>query len=702
MVALVVGHLSLDASPAAAHSPHDDVYDLAISPDFESDATVLAASRGLLLRSRDGGRSWNRLVRGLDHRGRFAGVAFAGGSALEAYAISSDAAFRSVDGGSSWRRVHTAPADDLTFLAASPTSGAAAIIGGPSSGTSITLDGGQSWRSLGASSARITAAAFAPDSARVILAGDASGGLHLTTDAGRTWRHQSVAGAGAVTAIAFSPTYGTDGQALIGTSTGGVRTWDLATRVASPTVGLTDPRVTSIAYSAAYGHDHTVLASTWDAGVFVSTDEGKSWRAASSGLRKDRQADQAGYDRPHFGEVVTAWSGQARRTPVALLAGFTGVYLSRDQGSSWQQQAPTQSPAIVEGLALSPELATDGRVAVMTYVNGARTSTDRGATWQVRNEGLAQPGYWAAAPTSYLRGFNIAISPTRAGRQWMFLGSDPGVFRSSDGGASWELTEISGFANPRTTTAPVAPRVLVSPRFAVDGTVLMVDTVAGDVYRSQDEGATFARVGRIPNSVHCLQAAPTFSTDRRLLACTGAGVFVSTDLGTTWTATARLLMYDLAVASSPGQPETWFAATHSGLRRSTDRGRTWTPVRLPGPALDGPIAAVAASPPSASAATVIVSSRGKGLYRSTDGGVTFQRVARLLLVGNEQPEPYPYRNTGSAIVFSPAFASDRTVFGYSHTRVLRSTDGGSSWQRLTPPVATHSGPFPAGGTAPSG
>ena len=176
---------------------------------------------------------------------------------------------------------------------------------------------------------------------------------------------------------------------------------------------------------------------------------------------------------------------------------------------------------------------------------------------------------------------------------------------------------------------------------------------------------------------------------------------VSTDMGATWTLTRKLTLSDLAVTVNGGT-ETWFGATSTGLYRSTDRGQTWGAVTLPAPALSGAaIQGVAASPPAGGLATVLVSVKGKGLYRSTDGGTTFSGIAPGLLARNEQLDTYNFRNTGSPIVFSPSFATDHTVFGFSHDHVLRSVDGGTSWAQLPVPTATHGPVFPVVPAAPT-
>lgn len=706
IVAIVVATVVSIGPPATAHAPHDDIFDIAVSPAFETDDTMFTISRGLLLRSTDAGATWVRSVKGLDNLGQFESVAYAGGSSSRVYAVSRDAAFVSTDGGQGWQRVRTTASTgrDLRLLATSPASTTAAIVSGVLGGTSITEDSGATWRSLGAPGGTPTAVAFGPDSAEVIYVGDATGTLHVSTDGAQTWTSHALAATGAVTSITFSPSFAADGLVLLGTSDAGVVRWDATTSVATVSSdGLTDLRVTSIAFSADYPTDDTIFTSTWDIGTFVSEDAGATWAPATIGLQTDLQATLPAYDdRPNFGRIVTARRGPG--DPVVYVGSFTGVFSSQDQAASWQAVETLSGSAIV-GLSFSPTYATDGKVAIATYLNGAFTSTDRGDTFNPSNLGMAQASLWHTGVDRFARLHGITQSTAYQGRTWMFSGTPSTIVRSPDGGATWKTVSAPGYAgataDPETARVPF---ILTSPTFSTDRTVFLADGGNGDLYRSTDEGANFQKISRIPSRNHCLQAAPSFATDRRLLACTGLGVYVSTDLGLTWTATRSIgaSITSLAVAIGPTGAETWLAGTANGLYRSTDRGQAWTAVTLPVSATGTrQVQSVVASPPAAGVTpTVLVSVKGKGLLRSTNGGTTFTSTGTALADAGEQLDVFPFKPTAPPIVFSPAFATDRTIIASSYDRVLRSRDGGLTWQRLTFPRAEHGSVFPVIPVAP--
>ncbi len=101
---------------------------------------------------------------------------------------------------------------------------------------------------------------------------------------------------------------------------------------------------------------------------------------------------------------------------------------------------------------------------------------------------------------------------------------------------------------------------------------------------------------------------------------------------------------------------------------------TWNDV--PGPA-GGSVAAIVMSPNYANDLTVFAGLRGHGVYRSTDGGSTWQPLGLPDQVIID-------------LVISPNFATDHTLFaatglGSSGYIVYRSTDGGATWQ---PPYVT--------------
>jgi photosystem II stability/assembly factor-like uncharacterized protein len=178
------------------------------------------------------------------------------------------------------------------------------------------------------------------------------------------------------------------------------------------------------------------------------------------------------------------------------------------------------------------------------------------------------------------------------------------------------------------------------------------------------------------------------------------GLFKTTNGGATWTSifNNEPVSSISALAVVPSNPSTIYAATGEanlrndvafgdGMWRSDDAGKTWQHIGLDATAA---IAAIAVDP--ANPQRVFVAALGdpykpgpdRGIYRTTDGGATWQKVL------------YTDENTGaSSIAIDPAnpnvliagmWQGQRTPFhltsGGPSDGIYRSTDGGDHWTRL--------------------
>lgn len=111
-----------------------------------------------------------------------------------------------------------------------------------------------------------------------------------------------------------------------------------------------------------------------------------------------------------------------------------------------------------------------------------------------------------------------------------------------------------------------------------------------------------------------------------------------------------------------------FAGRRSGLYRSTDAGKSWQARSIvAGESLS--VTALAFSPNFAEDQT---------LFAALTGGVAFSNDAGESWLWAQLPTPPPYV---SALLLSPNFAEDKTLFVATlEDGVLRSVDGGASWQ----------------------
>jgi len=675
---------------AGAHSPHDDISDIALSPSFHEDQTVLVVSRGRLQRSIDGGERWQDLVVGFG-RAPLARIAQSAADPERIYVTSrGDGVYRSSDGGATWSSSKSGLRDLLLQeVATSPSQPEVVLAAGALGGLHRSGDGGQSWSSI-EGFGRVTAMTFLDDGTDRVLAGDADGRLSVSDDAGATWEHSPlVDGGGAVSALASVPAEGSTATATVVAATADghvLRSMDSGTTFETLTEDVPGGEPRGIAISPE-DHDHLWLSSA-DEGAHRSTDGGRSWEAQPDGLTKSEQADDVGA--PHFRTIRAA---EGVDGPVLFLAGFDGLFRSDDEGRRWD---PVETAADhVAGLAVSPDFTRDRTVVVITYVKGGFISDDAGETWRTMNEGLRFDGLSEGNRLLPLRrGHNVVFSPDFARDRTIFSATWPQLIKSDDGGATWEEVQIE---QPTEDWSPLRQYVLaVSPAYGTDHTIFAGNR-HGQIFRSEGAGdaGTWTETATVDGRVRTFAISPAFPDDGVVFVSSVGGVFKSADRGTTWQATgpgrsplATGGELDPAplLAMSPEFPTdgTLFAGTHEGLFVTRDAGGTWTQVVAGPVAATADVTAISVSPDFAEDEMVLVSIAGDGLYRSTDAGATFEPVGTELTAANRIITDYD-NPTATPIQFSRTFASDQTVFAYAGPDVVRSTDGGVTWDVLTLP-----------------
>jgi photosystem II stability/assembly factor-like uncharacterized protein len=694
--ALLVLLVTLVVHPGVseAHAPHDDVSSIAVSPAFANDHTVFAIVRAKLMRSQDGGRTWKEVVRGMgDETQVLTRVAIAPSDPQVMYITTHrDGVLKSEDAGTSWQPASRGLANrNLLDIAVSPASAdivlaAGGVVGG---GLFRTVDGGASWSTVEGFE-HVSFLTFVGDGSRLIV-GDAQGRVTTSSDAGATWDPVLTLEQGdAVTAIAGGPT--PDSAAVVFAATAGGRVFrsDDGGRSFDRLGGdgLPDEQVRSVELSPDYDDNKTLWASTWHSGVFRSTDDGDTWERMADGLTTDPMGDDLRV--PQFRALATAVDSSGKQS--LFVGGFDGLFRYDEHGGRWRQ-IETLTDYIV-GLAVSPDFEDDETIAVTTYVKGAFVSDDGGGTWGFANEGLTVADGGSGnkfAPLRRLGG--VVFSPDYANDGTIFGADWVRITKSTDHGASWREIEV---APPPPDSALRQFVLAVSPSYSSDQTVF-AGTRQGDLYRSEGAGErdTWSEVYRFDERVRSLAISPDYAHDRVLYAGTVVGVYVSKDGGDSWTATGprmstptqgRDIEPAALVAVSPGYgaDRTVFAGTDSGLFVTRDAGRSWTEITAGPLTASSQIEAVAVSPDYENDRTVLVSTREGGLLRSTDGGVSFLPVGTELIDANHLVADFS--NPMSApIQFSPSFATDRTVYAYAQTDVVRSTDGGETWKILRLP-----------------
>ncbi len=365
-----------------------------------------------------------------------------------------------------------------------------------------------------------------------------------------------------------------------------------------------------------------------------------------------------------------SWRSSSRRLsgPVAFLArdpgrpatlyaaisgSRAGIFRSEDGGDSWIRARNHPDFTFVWSLAVSLSETPGGRgVLWVGTVHSVFRSRDGGATWQ---EVLGDR-------TSAEIFISVAPDPLHPGT--VYAANLRHRYKTTDGGDSWqELQEIPGEFQPHVNAFAVAPS---DPQTLYES--------GGPLYRSRDGGATWE--GPFPYEFDRLAVDPVDPT----LVYGGSirGLFVSRDGAETFQR-ARGGLPDLdiettlfygvgALATSPGRAGLAFAATPRGLFVTEDGGETWrAPVERGLYANPATLFLVDPWNPK----RWVVEQLGT-LQVTADRGATFAPFATTL----------PGRRF--ALAFDP-FVPGRvwaTSTVEERYRLLVSHDGGASWSRV--------------------
>lgn len=263
------------------------------------------------------------------------------------------------------------------------------------------------------------------------------------------------------------------------------------------------------------------------------------------------------------------------------------------------------------------------------------------------------------------------------------------VFAERGGRAETAPTDRAG----RLPAEEVAA-IHLSAEYARDQTLFLV--MPGKLYRSTDAGQSWARLrGGLPEGDYLtlnLAVSPAFAADRTLFAggfrgdAWGEGVYRSVDGGETWQPAwqdlTHLRVYDVAV--SPGYQTDGTVVAASRYQRLTpweggvsffrlaDDGLTWTLVMTQPHGADL-LSPEELLPPGDPLPEVRfrAADYDTAVERTLDGGQTWAAV-----VVTREPQFYV-----KAILTSPGFAGDGTVYVLADFALFRSTDGGDTWAR---------------------
>jgi photosystem II stability/assembly factor-like uncharacterized protein len=404
-------------------------------------------------------------------------------------------------------------------------------------------------------------------------------------------------------------------------------------------------------------------------GMYKSTDAGKTW--THLGLDNTRQIARIAVDPKNADVVFVAALGHAYGANPDR-----GVYRSRDGGATWQKVLfkgndigaidVTFDPANTQTVYAS--LWNTRRPPWSIYPpsygpgSGLHKSTDGGSTWQPLTRGL---------PTEAVGRIGIAVALSNSSRVYAIVDAkDGGLYRSDDAGATFAKVSSDARIWGR---GWYFGKVVVDPK---NPDLVYVSNTG--VYRSRDGGKTFGEPFKGSpggDDYHQLWIAP--DDGNRMILGGDQGAVISVEglnehpTWSSWLNQATAQIY--RVAADNAFPY-WItgAQQDSGAVRVRSRGRfagitmrDWEPL----------------------------CAGGESGYTAPDplhpeivfGGNTVTRcnieTGKTENVSPEVDLPTPARHTWTVpLVFSPA---DQHALYFSDQYLFKTTDGGSHWTRIS-------------------
>jgi photosystem II stability/assembly factor-like uncharacterized protein len=625
----------------------------------------------------------------------------------------------------------------INAIAPHPTNADIIYVGSSRGGIHKTTDGGTTWQAifdepLFNSIGDIT---ISPHDANTIYVGtgdvnissffSVGDGVYRSTDAGATWQNIGLNNVGIISKVIIDPSnanrifVGAMGNPLVRDehrglyrSDDGGATWQKVLYI-DDDAGIIDLVIDhnqpNILYAASWNRIRNLqetITHEQDSRIWKTSDGGNTWQILSNGLPDHQQS-----------RIGLAMADQNTNRLAAVYVDSTetllGVFVSNDGGAAWEQTANADAfggdPLGGFGWYFG-KIAFDPADDQSLFVLGVDMfqSLDGGYSWE-----LATPIWF----TYEVHADKHALEFDAEGG--ILLGTDGGVYRSTDGATTWEDIEFipntqfyrvavnphipnmyCGGAQDNGTTMGNADMIDNWPRlFGGDGfqavfhpdlpDLWYVETQWGNISYTQDNGNNFdsADDGINPSDRRNWDMPYMMSShsEHSLLAGTYRMYRSNSNNPPNYTAISDDLtdgniygdrFHNIStIDQSVLTPDYYYVGTSDGnVWRSLNGGDAWENIN--GTLPDRYVTAVKASPHALNTVYVSISGyKGNGiephLFRSTDNGNNWTAI------GDDLP-PVAVND----ILVLPEDTTDQILIAATDAGVYLTADGGSTWVRL--------------------
>ncbi len=334
-----------------------------------------------------------------------------------------------------------------------------------------------------------------------------------------------------------------------------------------------------------------------------------------------------------------------RIIPVLLTVLFMADLLAAEQ--SWQPVGP--DGGTVRSLAIDP--TNPARIFLGTSAGNLYLSSDSGVSWSR----FARPGNSAEMVLDH-----IAIDPADSRNIFVAAwnaqlpNSDGDLFRSKDGGKSWEIVaDLHGKSLRALSIAASNPKVMVAG--ALDG-----------IYRSHDGGEAWERIS--PENHAELKNVESIAIDPANADVIYAGTWhlpwKTEDGGKTWHNIKKGVIDDSDVFSiviDSAQPSNLFISACSGIYRSDSAGELFR--KIQGIPYSARRTRMLRMDPTDH--NVVYAGTTEGLWKTTDAGATWKHMTGSNIIIND-------------VLIDPR-RSSHVLLATDRSGVLASDDGGETF-----------------------
>jgi photosystem II stability/assembly factor-like uncharacterized protein len=287
------------------------------------------------------------------------------------------------------------------------------------------------------------------------------------------------------------------------------------------------------------------------AGILKSADSGGTFAAMNRGF---------------VNHSLTRITGSGNRLYASSIyeGRHGGVFRSLDAGLEWTLCANEEALA---GRNLNSLVAAPSHPDLLFAASQDEIlkSADGGKTW---TRLVMQPKLSPGHPAQHFGRVRIqSLQVVQLDKLVLFAGTQSGLFRSSDGGGSWEKLAGAGIAGVPILAIYTPPR----------GASRLAVRTSGGLFLSEDTGRNW-RLAALPASEYYIyDIALPVDRDAPILAATSGGLLQSQDGGTHW----KLVTDGVPAATissvrfHPARSAEAFLVQYGSVYRSLDNGSSW-------------------------------------------------------------------------------------------------------------------------------